>query len=115
MNKIDINKLSELVKLKRKEKDLTQSKLENLTGINRQIIGRIELGQFIPSINQLEVLLENLNIDFADIIEDNSQPNVLLAMRGKAESPEETEALDHMISMMLCLKKHDILRSRLNG
>ena len=115
MNKIDINKLSDLVKIKWKEKDLTQSKLEDLTGINRQIIGRIELGQFIPSINQLEVLLENLNIDFNDIIEDNSEQNVLLAMRGKSESPEETEALDNMISMMLCLKKHDILRSRLNG
>lgn len=115
MNKIDITKLSDLVKLKRKEKDLTQSKLEELTGINRQIIGRIELGQFIPSISQLEILLENLNIDFTDIIEYSSEQNVLLAMRGKAESPEETEALDHMISMMLCLKKHDILRSRLNG
>ncbi|MFA9396844.1 MAG: helix-turn-helix transcriptional regulator [Clostridiaceae bacterium] len=115
MNKIDINKLSELVKLKRKEKNLTQSQLENLTSINRQIIGRIELSQFIPSIKQLEALLETLGIDFADIIEDNSEPSVLLAMRGKAESSEETEALDHMISMMLCLKKHDILRSRLNG
>lgn len=115
MNKIDMNKLSELIKLKRKEKNLTQSNLESLTGINRQIIGRIELGQFVPSINQLEVLLDNLNINFDDIIEDNLKPNVLLAMRGKAESPEETEALDHMISMMLCLKKHDILRSRLNG
>ena len=115
MNKIDINKLSDLVKLRRKEKGLTQIKLEAITGINRQIIGRIELGQFIPSINQLEVLFENLDINFDDVVEDNSEQNVLLAMRGKAESPEETEALDHMISMMLCLKKHDILRSRLNG
>ena len=115
MKKIDINKLSDLIKLRRKDKGLTQMNLETITGINRQVIGRIELCQFIPSINQLEVLLESLDIDFNDIIEDISEQNVLLAMRGKSESPEETEALDHMISMMLCLKKHDILRSCLNG
>ena len=114
MKKISFDKLSKLVIQKRNELNLTQSELGEKTGINRQLIGRIESGKFIPSIAQLESLLNQLNIDFDDIIEDKVEENVFLAMRGKAESEEEKEGLDKMISMMLCLRKHKNLRRALS-
>lgn len=116
MLRISIEKLGNLINEKRKEKELTQQQLGSITKINRQVIGRIESGQVIPSINQLEAILNVLEIDFNDIVvNDTVENNVLAAMRGKAESEQETEALNKMISMMLCLKKHDILRSKLNA
>lgn len=113
MKKISFDKLSKLVTEKRIELNLTQSDLGEKTGINRQLIGRIEAGKFIPSITQLESLLKELNIKFDDIMEGEVEENVFLAMRGKAESEEEKEGLDKMISMMLCLRKHKNLRRAL--
>ncbi len=113
MKKISFDKLSKLVVKKRNELNLTQNELGEKTGINRQLIGRIESGKFMPSINQLETLLKQLNISFNDIIEDEVEENVFLAMRGKAESIEEKEGLEKMISMMLCLRKHKNLRRSL--
>ncbi|MEG2787922.1 MAG: helix-turn-helix transcriptional regulator [Romboutsia sp.] len=113
MKKISFDKLSKLVIAKRNELNLSQGDLGEKTGINRQLIGRIESGKFIPSINQLELLLKELNIELDDIMEDEIEENVFLAMRGKAESYEEKEGLDKMISMMLCLRKHKNLRRAL--
>jgi transcriptional regulator with XRE-family HTH domain len=116
MKKISTEKLGDLIKKKRKENSISQEELGNLTGINRQVIGRIEACQLIPSIAQLESILTQLQINFDDIIlEEDSEKDVLVAMRGSAQSDQETEALDKMISMMLCLKKHDIIRRKLNG
>lgn len=114
MKKISFDKLSKLVIQKRNELNLTQSELGEKTRINRQLIGRIEGGKFIPSITQLEALLDQLNINFDDIIDDKVEEDVFLAMRGKAESDEEKEGLDKMISMMLCLRKHKNLRRALS-
>lgn len=114
MKKICLDKLSELVIKKRNKLNLTQSELRQKTGINRQLIGRIESGKFIPSITQLETLLTQLNIDFDDIIENEAEENIFSAIRGKAKSEEEKEGLDNMISMMLCLRKHKNLRKALN-
>lgn len=110
MKKIDLEKLSLLVSKKRKEKDITQDQLGELTGINRQVIGRIELGKTVPSLNQLQQLLEILEIDFDSILEDKKTEDVFMAMKGEAKTPEEKEGLETMISMMLCLKKHEQLR-----
>ena len=43
---------------KRKEKNLSQSALAEITGINRSIIGRAENREFMPSVEQLQTLGE---------------------------------------------------------
>lgn len=113
MKKISFEKLSSLVTRKRNELNLTQEELGNLTEINRQIIGRIESGKYIPSLIQLESLLDKLGIEFNDIMEEPTDMNVFLAMKGEARSSEEKEGLEKMISMMLCLRKHKNLRRAL--
>lgn len=115
MKKIDLEKLSLLMSQKRKEKDITQDQLGELTGINRQVIGRIELGKTVPSLNQLQQLLDVLEIDFDSILEENKTEDVFMAMRGEARTDEEINGLETMISMMLCLRKHEQLRRVYNG
>lgn len=111
MKKIDFDKLSQLIQEKRRNKGITQDKLGELTGINRQVIGRIELGKSVPSVQQLDLLLEILDIEFESILKADDKKDVFMAMRGEARTEEEIKGLEKMISMMLCLKKHDRLRS----
>ena len=115
MKKIDLDKLSLLVSQRRKQKKITQDELGELTGINRQVIGRIELGKTVPSLSQLQQLLDVLEIDFNSILEDEQVEDVFMAMKGEARDDEEKKGLETMISMMLCLRKHDKLRRVYNG
>lgn len=39
--------------------------------------------------------------------------DILIEMRNQAQSPEELEAIDKIIVMILCLKKHDRIRELL--
>lgn len=55
--------------------------------------------------------MEVLNFSLIDI-EEQEEKKVFVAMMGSAETEEERAAFDQMISMMLCLRKHDRLRKR---
>ena len=111
MNKrISVERLSTLVHQARDKKNLTQEQLGNLTGINRQIIGRIESGKHIPSIEQLNIILEFLHINFNEIIEEKKDEELFLAMMGEAKTSEEKDWFEKMISMLLCIQKHERLR-----
>ena len=59
--------LSTTVSEKRKAKKLTQAQLAEQTGINRSMIGRIENGEYMPSIEQLEQLGEVLEFEVTDL------------------------------------------------
>jgi len=113
MKKISLEKLSQLVIENRKRLGLTQEDLGDITGINRQLIGRIESMKFLPSLMQLEVLLNKLNIEFNSIVEEETADDIFLAMKGAAITPEEKQGVEKMISMMLCLRKHEVLRRKL--
>ncbi|MGL5765753.1 MAG: helix-turn-helix domain-containing protein [Sarcina sp.] len=110
MSKIDLKKLGIYVQEKRKEKNYSQDKLGELTGINRQIIGRIEIGKTLPSLPQLQKLLDILEINFDEILISKKKNDVFMAMRGEAKTNAEKEGLEKMIDMMLCLKKQKKLR-----
>ena len=60
MQKFSYELLAKTVRQTRTARNLTQSELSKLTGINRSIIGRIENQTFKPSIDQLEALAEVL-------------------------------------------------------
>lgn len=113
MKKISTEKLSKLVYEKRVELNMTQEQLGDITGINRLLIGKLESQKFIPSIPQLECLLKELNIHFDDIVEEESLEDVFIALRGEATTQEENACIENMISMMLCLRKHEVLRRKL--
>lgn len=106
MKQISMEMLARKVKEKRGNR--TQSEIEYLTGINRQIIGRIENGKHIPSVPQLNIILDKLGIGFEEIIEEKEQ-SVFVAMMGEAKTEEEKEGFEKMISMMLCLRKYERL------
>ena len=55
------------ISTKRKELGLTQAMLSEKTGINRATIGRIENGDFMPSIEQLQLLTDALDIDITSL------------------------------------------------
>lgn len=71
MKKLSIDKLSNTIISKRKEKKLTQSQLADSTGINRIMIGRIENKEYIPSIEQLQKLGEVLDFEVVDLFIDD--------------------------------------------
>lgn len=48
---------------KRKQQNLTQSSLSELTGINRVMIGKIENGDYVPSITQFDNICGVLQLD----------------------------------------------------
>ena len=67
MKKFSQKRLVDTVKSLRKEKGITQAKLSEATGINRAMIGRIEKGDYIPTVDQLEKLAEVLGFEPADL------------------------------------------------
>ena len=63
MKKLSVKLLADTVSSHRKEKNITQKQLAELTGINRAMIGRLEKEDFTPSITQLETLGEVLGFE----------------------------------------------------
>ena len=76
MKKFSTNKLADILINKRKEKNLTQAKLAEITSINRAMISRIESCDYMPSIDQLEALAEVLDFDIVDLFEENHEEEI---------------------------------------
>ncbi|MDI9461659.1 MAG: nucleotide sugar dehydrogenase [Saccharofermentanales bacterium] len=76
MKKFSITKLSEIIKEKRINKQLSQAQLSLKTGVNRTLIGRIENKKHVPSIKQLQILADVLDFEITDIFtEQKSHEN----------------------------------------
>ena len=67
MKKISKELLAKIVREKRNELNITQNRLSELSEINRAMLSRIENGDYLPTIEQLEKLGEVLNFDFDDL------------------------------------------------
>ena len=65
--------LSETILIKRKLMNMSQQELSELTNINRSMISRIEQGDYIPSIPQLESLSQALEFDLSSLFVTNSE------------------------------------------
>ena len=109
MKHLSQERMVEIVKKLRKGKDLTQEQLSGATGINRQMIGRLENSEYMPSIPQLEKLAEVLGFDIPDLYVDN-EPMIYTAFRSSSMSEEEREGVDHMFEMMMASKQQLLLR-----
>lgn len=115
MTTISMTRLAETVQKMRKALGLTQQDVQERTGINRQLIGRIEKGEFLPSLPQLNVLSEELHFNIADLLDTDSEQDLIYAMRGEARSEEEKEGIEKLFSMMSFLKSQRLLRSKLSN
>lgn len=67
MKKMSAEVLSNILTTHRKERGLSQVQLAEMTGINRMMIGRIEKKDYVPSIEQLQLLAEALDFDITDL------------------------------------------------
>lgn len=67
MKKLSQSLLTKLVISSRKEKNITQIQLSELTGINRSMLCRLEADDYIPSIPQLEKLSQVLDFDITSL------------------------------------------------
>lgn len=76
MKKFSSSKLADVLINKRKEKNLTQAKLAEITSINRAMISRIESCDYKPSIEQLETLSQVLDFDIVDLFEENHEAEI---------------------------------------
>lgn len=77
MKKISSKLVAETITTKRKEKNISQTKLSELTGINRSMIGRAENEEYMPSVDQLQLLGEVLGFEVVDLfVEENPVPRM---------------------------------------
>lgn len=109
MKRLSQEKLVETVIRLRKQKKYTQEQLGKETGINRQMIGRLENWEYMPSVGQLENLAEILGFDIPDLYVEN-EPIMYTAFRSSSMSPEEKEGVDRMFEMMMASKQQLLLR-----
>lgn len=109
MKRLSQEKMVDIVKSLRKTKELTQEQLSAETGINRQMIGRLEKCEYMPSIPQLEKLAEVLGFSIPDLFVEN-EPTVYTAYRSSSMSKEEKVGADHMFEMMMASKQQLLLR-----
>lgn len=78
MKKISYKKMADTITAKRKEQQLTQNQLAELTGIHRGMISRIENLDYIPSIDQLENIAQTLHFEVMDLFEEEPKKNPTL-------------------------------------
>ena len=109
MKRLSQEKMIEIVKQLRKSKGLTQEQLSDETGINRQMIGRLEKKEYMPSISQLEKLAEVLGFSIPDLYVEN-EPMIYTAYRSSSMSEEERKGVEHMFEMMMVSKQQLLLR-----
>ncbi|MBK5252992.1 MAG: helix-turn-helix domain-containing protein [Peptostreptococcaceae bacterium] len=115
MSKININKLANICLKYKKVNQLNQVEMADLLSLNDQIYGKIERGQHLPKLDQIEKILEVTGNDFADILEVESKQDVIIALKGEAKSAEEKKVFNELIEMILCLDKHKNLRENNYG
>ena len=74
MKRLHPKTLANLLRTLRKAKHLTQEQLSEQTGINRIMIGRIERCDYVPSIDQLQLLGETLGFEPTDVFINDTTP-----------------------------------------
>ena len=114
MKRLSLVDLAETIKSNRIEKGITQEQLCKKTGINRNMIGRIERMDYIPTIPQLEKLAEVLDFDVDRLFVENNQSTVFTAFRGSKLSDEERAGAEHLMEMMLAARQQIMLRKALH-
>jgi len=104
MKRLSLRNLSDCQKKKRKEKGISLEELGQKTGINRVQLGKLEKGEYTPSIKQLEKISEVLDIDILSLYEEDEEKKVFTSFRGHL-TQEEEESYEYLLNMMLIAKQ----------
>lgn len=73
---MDLNKISNLIKNKRKEKGLTQEELAQRLNVTEKAISRWETGRGTPDISLLIPLSKELNVDVSELLNGEEKKNI---------------------------------------
>lgn len=76
MKKLSLYLLANEISSRRRVLKISQSKLSELSGINRSLISRIESQSFIPSVDQLQALSEILGFNYSDVLSEDFIPQM---------------------------------------
>jgi len=112
MKILSVVKLSKTVAELRNKMNLTQTELGKRTGLHRIMIGRIERGDFTPSIVQLEALADALGFDITEMFIEKEQSGSFIALRSESMNDVEKEGVDTLLSMMFALRQQILLRRK---
>ena len=66
-------KLAEMIRDTRKKLNITQAELAEKTGMNRTVLGRLEKGEYEPSISRLEALAETLGLEITSFFDKKKE------------------------------------------
>lgn len=114
MKHLSLTKLSDVLKQKCNEKNITQEQLCERTGINQNMIRRIERMTYIPTIPQLEKLAQVLSFDIEELFVDDNKPDMYTAFRGSHMTSEERKGIEYLMNMMVAAKQQIMLRKALH-
>lgn len=109
MKRLSQKKMVDTVKELRCAKNMSQEQLGEKTGINRQMIGRLEKGEYMPSISQLEELARVLGFEIPCLYMETA-PTIYTAFRGSNMTKDEQAGVDALFEMMMASKKQILLR-----
>lgn len=83
MKKLSTTKMVDTITTKRKNKNLSQARLADITGINRGMISRLESSDYTPTIDQLQALAEALDFEVVDLFEEEKKTTNATALNKK--------------------------------
>lgn len=67
----------------RRNKNLTQEELARIINVSRSLVARWEYGDVYPSVNNLELLAEKLNVNIDELIDSEEKMNVIKSQEKK--------------------------------
>ncbi len=105
MKQFSRDRLADLIRTARKEKDMKQQELADATGIHRAMLSHIERKEYTPSIAQLEALANALSFDISDVFEEvRETPETVLPSRNIAVAGTGYVGLS--LAVLLSQKNH---------
>lgn len=105
MKQFSRDRLADLIRTARKEKDMKQQELADATGIHRAMLSHIERKEYTPSIAQLEALANALSFDISDVFEEVREvPKTALPSRNIAVAGTGYVGLS--LAVLLSQKNH---------
>ena len=110
MKIISTKRLTKIVNSRRVEKNLSIKKLSDLASVNRSILSRIEINDYIPSIQEIKSLSSVLDFGVKDLYEEINTINPLINLKNQALNKKEEEGLDRLFSMMLTINIQLLIR-----